>query len=402
MGTLVERSPGTYRFKVYAGTDPVSGKKRWQYRTFKGGERAARKALSAFEVEVGSALVAGTDATLDRLLDDWLATVATDRSPTTYADYVSKMDTHVRPALGHVRIRDLTPAHLETLYRSLQRPTGTLSRSTVERIHSNIRRALNVARRWEWIDRNVATLVEIPAEQEPPEIIPAPPSWAVGAVIQTIAETDADMAVLLIVGAVSGMRRGELIGLHWSRLDLDLGLVDVARAVVKVNGSAPIEKTTKSRGRRILALDPTTVALLRAHRVEIEQRARVCGVDLVADGYVFSRRADGSEPFRPASVSQKWKRTASKIEGAENVRLHDLRHWSASMINDAGHNQTTIKERLGHASITTTDRYMHGIAATDVAAAASIGSALFAELGTGSDPVEVEDRATATDGVSFG
>lgn len=313
------------------------------------------------------------------LFAEWLPHVEQDRSPTTYAEYQRLVDKRINPALGDVRLKDLTPDHLERFYRSIIKPNGSLSRSSVERIHNVIRKALNVAMRWEWVTRNVAQLAELPAGERP-----MPSRLAddeiVAQLIRSAFSHDQDLGVLLIVSAVTGARRGEVCGLRWDRVDLARGVVTIDRAIVQVQDKPLIEKGTKTHQAREVHIDEDTVALLAAHRATMEERAELCGVTIKHDAYVWSRAADCSQPLKPSLVSQAWLRTRRKVPGAEGVRLHDLRHWSASILADDGHSMIVVKERLGHRQLSTTDRYAHGVRGRDREAGAALGARLHQKL----------------------
>lgn len=106
-------------------------------------------------------------------------------------------------------------------------------------------------------------------------------------------------------------------------MDLDGGALLIARSVVRGEGGL-VEKDTKTHQARRIALDDSTVELLTAQLDRCEQRARACGRALTDDAFVFSYEADGSAPWAPLTVSQRFGRLRDRL-GLEGVRLHDLR-----------------------------------------------------------------------------
>ena len=117
---------------------------------------------------------------------------------------------------------------------------------------------------------------------------------------------------------------------------------------------------TKTRSVRTVTLDPATVAALKSAWLAARQLARFASVDDTRRaGYVFSFDADGASAWRGDTVSARWIRTR-RAAGVAGVRLHDLRHWQATQLLDAGVPVPTVAARLGHADGTTTMKiYAH-------------------------------------------
>ncbi len=155
--------------------------------------------------------------------------------------------------------------------------------------------------------------------------------------------------MFLVLAAVTGARRGELVALRWSDLDLERGALTITRAISEgVDG--PVEHPRpKTRGSvRRLALDEATVAILAAHRCRHAEAAATCGVSLPGNAFVFSHEPDGSVPWKPGYVSLKFRRLRHSV-GLDQVRLHDLRHFVATTLLGAGVDLQTVAGRLGHA-----------------------------------------------------
>jgi integrase len=117
------------------------------------------------------------------------------------------------------------------------------------------------------------------------------------------------LGLFLRLAVVLGARRRELCALRWQHVDLDRGEVLLERGVVYVSGLPLIDKATKTRSKRRLALDAGTVKLLCA-----EQAARELGFTLPASAYVFTREPDGSRPIHPSLATHQF---------AHHLRLGD-------------------------------------------------------------------------------
>lgn len=150
---------------------------------------------------------------------------------------------------------------------------------------------------------------------------------------------------LYFVAVNTGLRRGELLALRWSDLDLRRGLLHVRRSLSRVNEGdayAVREAALKTRhSRRTIDLSPATVETLLAHPA---------GDDLDRD-FVFRSKAGG--PIDPDNVDRAWKRHLSAA-GLADRPFHSTRHTRASLLIAAGVHPKAIQTRLGHASITTT------------------------------------------------
>jgi integrase len=150
--------------------------------------------------------------------------------------------------------------------------------------------------------------------------------------------------------------------------DLERGEVLLERGVVYVTGQPLIDKATKTRSKRRLALDAGTVELLRAHRGRAEQVARELGFTLPAGGYLFSREPDGSRPIHPSLVTHQFADLARSL--GVRCRLHDLRHLMVTYLISQGVDWRTAAGRAGHAGPhMTLGTYAHFQPAQDRAAA---------------------------------
>lgn len=160
---------------------------------------------------------------------------------------------------------------------------------------------------------------------------------------------DDDLYALLRLSVMTGMRRGEVVGLRWRDVHLDEGFLSVAQARVRgLDGWTTGKPKTRSSARRI-DLDPVTVEVLRARR----ESQVVVGIE----DYVFDR-GDG-QPLDPDGVTKAFQRLRART-ALPRIRLHDLRHTMASLALAGGEHMKVVQERLGHASIAMTmDLYSH-------------------------------------------
>ena len=289
------------------------------------------------------------------LTENWLPTVDGSVRPTTCAGYRGHVVRHLVPHLGSLEIDAVTPSVINSLYAELLR--SGLSATTVRRIHSTLRRALRDAVRWD-------LLVDNPARRcDPPRAARREMQTWSAEEVRTFLELvrNDELYPLWLLLAMSGMRRGEALGLRSSDVDLQRRLVVVRRAIVVVGHEVVESEPKTARGRRVIALDRTTVAAL----------ARPVGVS----GPLFVR-ADGAV-LHPTWVSKRFARMVASSD-LPRIRLHDLRHTHATLALEAGVNPKIVSERLDHSTVAfTLDVYSHALQHMQEEAAEKIGGLVF-------------------------
>ncbi len=354
-GSKRELKPGVWELRVYCGRDAMTGKDVRISRTFHGGKRQAERAIAALVLEhenrnVGDnkAGVSGQRVTVEQLIEAHLA--RKEYSPTTLNDYASVVRTHIAPTIGPKSIREVTPALLDKLYAHI-REQNDLKPATVRKVHSLLSGAFRTAEKWGWIERNPASRATPPTVRKPELILPT--SDGLARALADADERDPEFSMFIRLAAATGARRGELCALRWSVVDLDAATVRIeASAYGKVGGGGGL-KGTKNYAKRDVSIDPATVEALQDHRATLEDRATVVGTVLVDDAFVFTDSGDGSIPWLPDRASHAWERTRKRV-GMDGVRLHDLRHFQATMLLNAGIAVSNVSKRIGHRDAATT------------------------------------------------
>jgi integrase len=371
-GTKRKRSVGVWELRAYVGRDPVTGNPKQVSKTFYGTAREADEALRDLIEQQVPGRSDGAGATVGQLLDAWLSECERmDLSPTTIRVYRTQIEHTIRPALGSIKVQRLGAKDLDDLYRAMKEKGS--SPKTVRNHHALVAAALHQAVRWGWVRRNVAEMAKPPRVTQ--RVVRPPSVDAVRQLVVAAEERDPRLAPLVMMAALTGMRRGELCALRWSDLDLDEGQIEVARSVVLVPGGLG-EKTTKTNRTRRVALDEVGLSVLRTHRARVEEWARLADEELRLDAFIFSPYVDGSLPFRPDNVTNFFIRVRDELK-LPDVRLHDLRHFTATQLIGAGVDVRTVAGRLGHTDPSMTLRvYSHALEERDRAAAAVMGRVL--------------------------
>ena len=306
-------------------------------------------------------------------LDAWLeAKAASGLRDTTLHTYRMHVERFLKPQLGHLRLRELHPTHVEGLLVAVARPVEgrkPLGPASVRRVHATLRSALASAKRKRLIPYNPAVDLDLPRVSRP-KVRP----WQAAELGRFLDATTGDrLGPLFELMAATGLRRGEALGLRWEDVDLDRSDLVVRRQLLQVVDAqarrpCPYCEATHKQvvfGRpktasgedRLVELDSGTVRVLHAHRAAQDAERAAWGRAYVDHGLVFARE-DGS-PISPDVVSKRFQ-DISESAGLPRVRLHDLRHGAASLRLAAGVDIAVVSKQLGHSTITlTSDTYSH-------------------------------------------
>lgn len=290
--------------------------------------------------------------TVAHFLSHWLEhTIKPNARPRSYESFEIIVRRHIIPEVGNVRLEKLTPQQVQALMdRKLK---SGLAPQTVVHIRTVLRTALNQALRWALIARNAAALVDPPRIPRS-EIRPFGPYEA--RLFLEIAKGERFEA-LYVLALFSGLRRGEILGLRWSDVDLEKRSLRVNQALQRVGGELRAAETKTERSRRTLALPASLVTVLRAHRVRQLQERLAAGSSWRDSGLVFTSRI--GTPVEPKNLHRDFVRVL-KVAKVPRIRFHDLRHSGASLLLAQGVPLRMIMEQLGHSSISlTANTYAH-------------------------------------------
>jgi integrase len=220
------------------------------------------------------------------------------------------------------------------------------------KVLSIISAALALAKRYKWVDSNVAQDATMPSPGRPQPDPPTPRQAA--QVLNLVWEEDEEFGVYLWTSFTTGGRRGELVGLRESRFDFDLQEVRFATNYIVKRGKR-IEKTPKDGEGRLVSLDPLTCELNRGYFARRRAAMKELGVDVPEDAYAYSPDPAGREPWNPDTMTHRYRRYADKV--GIRSSLKELRHYSATQLLASGADLNTVAGRLGHAEGSTTLKF---------------------------------------------
>ncbi|AWI28377.1 tyrosine-type recombinase/integrase [Streptomyces tirandamycinicus] len=283
-------------------------------------------------------------AKLSEWLPYWLEEfVRGDRKKTTYAKYETHVRRYLIPQIGSKRLENLGAADVR---RMLAAVTVQASAATAKESHRVLRSALTAACREELISRNVVKLVPAPRVQ-PRELKP----WSLEQTTTFLEAARKDPLYTAFVLAVTlGLRRGEILGLRWSDIDLEHRTLTVRNQLQRVQKEL-YEDTTKNRRTRAIPIPLMCVAPLRWQRLGQAGQRVAAGESWHGGDYVFTTRT--GRPVEPRNLSRSFERVSDDA-GLPRIRLHDARHGCATLLFAAGVPARVVMEILGHSQIAVT------------------------------------------------
>lgn len=383
-GSISRRADGRYqaRLRYVDG----AGVKRRAYAYAKS-EKEARLALRAMIRRIeDDDIVSESAATVASWTEHWITVslASSDRRAATKMTYESLLRTHLVPALGGMKLRALSVAHVESWIQDL---AARRSASTTRQAHAVLCMVLDGAQKQGLVRRNVAKIVTRPRA---PRLEATFYSSEEVALLRSAAAGQRLCQFLTIV-AFTGLRKGEALALRWDDVDLasESPVVRVTGTLTRVDGSLLRSEPKTSAGRRTIPLVPAAADALRSLRVEQKRDRLAAGEAWSSTPYVFTTEV--GTPVDPRNALR-WFYSLRNVVRGQLMRddemcehsdplvasgrrcptcgrgradylagsLHTLRHSAASVLLSAGVPMPIVKEILGHSSIAiTVDMYGH-------------------------------------------
>ena len=348
-GSVYRRKDGRWvgQYLVYTG----KGQK-YKYIYGKTRQAVAQKLTQAMADRDGGLVFDAGSLTLGEYLDRWLNDSVRDSvKQRTLENYEYVVRRHLIPALGRMKLRVLTPAHVQGLYRS--KLDSGLSARTVQLIHTTLHKALKQAVRWGLVPRNVGESVQAPRPIKK-EIQALSPEQA----RRFLEAARGDrLEALYLLAVTTGLREGELLGLRWTDVDLERGTLQVRQQLTRTK--AGLSFTTPKRGKtRGVRLTGPAVTVLKRHRAtQIGERLKK-GSLWQDTGLVFTTTI--GTPLNVRSLTYRSFRPLLERAGVPRIRFHGLRHTCATILLSKGTHPKVVQEVLGHSNISETmDTYSH-------------------------------------------
>lgn len=296
-------------------------------------------------------------ATFAEFADLWLASYAKGNTkPSAYKSYYDIINNHFKPVMGDYALTELDTGRLQ-MY--VARRLGKVKPKTVINEIVPLKKMFSHAVKWGYLKNNPAEHVERPrVEKEEMEVL------APGDINVFLDNVTPKHKPFFLTGVLTGMRRGEIIGLQWGDIDWNHKQIHVRRAFC--NTSKKLTSPKSKASVRKIDMPPTLVIALKKHKLACPHSE----LDLV---FCTSK----GTPLDGDSMVKREFLPALRRGGIRRVRFHDLRHTNVALRIEQGQNIKYIQNQVGHASIQTTlDRYGHLIKEVNQEQAIKLDSAL--------------------------
>lgn len=371
---------GTWAYAV--GVTGTDGKRVIKRRAGYATKDDAQAALDEIRSDAGKGIVSNDKLTVGDYLREWIDSKSGIKS-NTLASYQRYVDEVFIPHLGHVRLRELRPAHIHRMFEDLRSSRGTLGPASAQRMRATLRSALTDAMRASLVTVNAAALAKIDSARSPraavwtkareaewrsqvarlieqghtPEVAKhdakRPSSsmvWTpvhVGQFLDSI--SDHPLYALFWIVAHCGLRRGEVCALKWIDLNDDATITIERQLVATLNGV--IEDSPKSEASgRVVAIGKAGMDVLKAHKATQAERHMAWGLGQ-GSGYMFTQ-LDGKH-YDPNRITKFFSALVADAD-LPPIRFHDLRHTAASLMLASGQDMKMVSTVLGHSDITIT------------------------------------------------
>lgn len=364
-GTFCKRSDGRWMGQVTLDTEGGYKRKTVYGKTQKEVKEKIAELKSGCQ---SGKLIETSSMPLEDWMQLWIANYKPDLKVTTRESYELYINVHIkRSEIGKIPLNKLKTTDLQRFYNAklkceCKNQKQTLSPTTVRYINLIIKGALKQAVNNRMIQENVTDGVVLPKKRKV-EITPLTREE-----VMRFLETAKDdrLYTLYLLEVMTGLRRGEILGLKWEDVDFKEGRLKVIHNLYRVNNT---DKDAESKyklvlltpktesSKRNIPLNQFMVEELLRHKKEQEREKRLYGEDYHDLGMVFCK-PDG-DYISPREFLRQYQRLLQKA-GLERKRFHDLRHTVASLLINANENPKVIQQLLGHSTISTTlDIYAH-------------------------------------------
>jgi len=349
-GSIYEQRPGLWAASIDLGW--IDGRRRRKYVYAKTETEVIKKRDDLKrQLQLGVNLAA-TPRTVAEWLAEWLRDVKAHDGikPSTLERYRRAVNFHLAPQLGRIKLDKLTPRDVQRMVTALK---AKLAPATVVKIHAVLRVALADAERLDLVPRNVAKAVKLPSVGRV-ERRALTPDEARKLLLELSANR---LEALFVLALTTGLRRGELLGLRWSDIDLENRVLFVRQTVQRAEGELQVVRPKTHRSARAVPLAQIACDALVRHQARQQEEKVNAGELWRESGLCFGNTLGGL--MEPRNVNRRFE-IARKAVGLDWLRLHDLRHAYATFLIHRGQELRTVMDLLGHSTIRlTADTYGH-------------------------------------------
>ena len=387
----IQKRGDTYRIRVSAGYDS-SGKQIMKSTTWKPAPGMTPKQIQKeldrqavlFEEKVKSGRCMDGNIRFQDFAERWFEDYGKEHlRERTYLRYVD-LSERTYQAIGHIRLDKLQPHHLLDFYKQLgepgvnQRIGGGLSPKTIKHYHTFISSVMERAVKWGIVSENPCRRVDAPKADR--KQVAYMDDEQARAFLVALADEPLDYQAIFTTLLLTGMRRGELLGLEWPDVDFDKGVIHIRRTSQYGGKEKGVftDTTKTEQSMRSISVPAELLDLLRQYRAWQNERRLLLG-DAWDDEWTKHPRLFTSSigaPMHP-DLPYNMLHKMLKRHGMPPVSLHSLRHTNATVMIGKGADVRTVSGRLGHSQTSTTlNIYAEFLQSSDRAASEGVADAL--------------------------
>ena len=392
MATIRKRG-SSYQIRVSCGTD-LYGSKIIESMTWKPDEgmterqiqKELNKVVVYFEENVKKGISKrDTKMKLQELCDIYLDMQQKMFSPNTLNNYKQVIKNYIVPALGHLKLVDITPLHIQKFVNALSEQQSIyhtklkyLSPVTVKSYYTILQSIFKFACKKGILDFNPTSSNHIDIPKAPPAHTDILGEKGITILLEHLEEKPFDQRIQVHIALCTGCRRGEIAALQWDDILWDKKQIVVSKSMYHVKGKKGIKVPKTVRSNRIITIPNYMIIMLKQYRkYQIEQQLRT----QIPNKHNMLFTDKHGDYLSPATIIS-WFQYFLKKNNLRHIKFYSLRHTSATLLLLNGVNIKTVSNRLGHTNLSTTNRYLHALAEADIVAAETLEKKLnFVEMG---------------------
>lgn len=384
MANIVKRGENSYLFTVSLGRD-ANGKYPRETMTYVVEGKFTPKQLEEhlkgeylkFKNQVlSSNYIRPQKMIFSDFVEEWKKKYASNLAGTTYGNHERKLNDHIIPIIGHMEMSKINELILLNLLTNLQRKDGKkgdLSFHSKQDIYRTLQSIFKYAVEWKVIKENPMKNIKKPkpkdTEYDEREDLQVYDENETAQLMTLIQDLEDHWRLMFTLALVAGLRRGELLGLEWKCVDFINNQIQIKQTIVLTKNGPHIKKTKSKSSRRIVTLPNSMMEELKTYRKQWVKNKLKFADKWTEEEHEWVFCNNTGTHLYPSSPTNRWSKFL-KEKNFRYIRLHDLRHTSASLLIAQGVHAKIISERLGHSDISITmNTYGHAFKTADRAAA---------------------------------
>ena len=379
----------SYTFRVYHGYDTDGNRLKPYTSTWKStkgmtekqaDKEATRQGLLFEEYCKTGIICTQQNLTLEKFIPQYLDTAKETLSPSTYEFYISIINRFILPMLGHHKLQEIKPVHvqafisqLNNVQSSIPNAKNKISPNTVKRYLCVLQSIFRLAVKLGIISDNPASAVKLTLKKTVKPEIDIFNKQEATEMLSALKDEPLQFQVFIQLAIMTGARRGELVALKFSDFDMITNKVTIERAAIKITGEQVQIKAPKDYEVREIAVTPECIELVKALKREKETQRINLGTQWHESDWLFTQW--NGEIMNPQTPTKQFSKFLNR-HGFRHRKLHSLRHTSATLLLYGGVSLKQVQGRLGHGDIETTNKYLHCLSDADTEAANVLQSML--------------------------